>query len=317
MSSESIRFGAPIPQVFLNGRTDMSEVRDVILAAERLGYDSLWTQDQVIGDVPILECMSILSYAAALTERLSLGVSVIVFPIRNAVQLARSMNSLDQMSHGRAILGIGLGPPTSADDFYRAFGVQSSDRLARFTEGLEIMKALWSGEPVHYEGRFYQLEGTIMLPRPVHQPHPPVWFGGQHPDALRRAVRLGDGYMSAGPTTRVQYRDNMRLIRRFMDEEGRDPATFPLSRRVYLAVDPDAKRAKDRLDDFFQSRYPWQIKGNPDFVADICVWGSPAQCVEGLQEFIDEGAGMLLLNPIWDFVEQLECLAEEVTPYLR
>jgi len=310
-------FGIPIPQVFLEGRADMQLIRDSLQCAEALGFDSAWTQDQVVGDVSLLECVSLMSYAAACTKRLRLGVSVIVFPIRNPVQLAKSISSLDHMSGGRVSLGIGLGPPAVAKNFYRSFGTDYSERVRRFNEGVRIMKALWTEPTVHIDGEFACLDGTAMQPKPLQKPHPPLIFGGQHPHALRRAVRQADGYMSAGPTTTAEFAGHVQQLRVFLAEENRDPASLPLSKRVYLHVDDDATAAKRVLDRFFGERYPWMIKANPDFVADICVWGPPEQCAEGLRQVLDAGAEMIVLNPIRDFVPQMERLAEEVIPLLR
>jgi alkanesulfonate monooxygenase SsuD/methylene tetrahydromethanopterin reductase-like flavin-dependent oxidoreductase (luciferase family) len=257
-----------------------------------------------------------MSYAAACTERMRLGVSVIVFPIRNPVQLAKSISSLDHMSGGRVTLGIGLGPPANAADFYSSFGVEYSQRVRRFNEGLSIMRSLWTEQQTTIAGEFFNLQTTAMEPKPVQKPHPPVIFGGQHPNALRRAARLADGYMGAGPTTTRSFITHVQTLRTELEACGRDPAEFPVSKRVYLHVDDDAPHAKAVLDDFFAERYPWMIRANPDFVADICVWGSPTQCAEGLAEVITGGAGMIVLNPIQDFVAQIERLASEVLPLL-
>ena len=123
--------------------------------------------------------------------------------------------------------------------------------------------------------------------------------------------------MGAGPTTTIEFGKNVEHIRGFLEEEQRDPDSFPISKRVYLAVDRDRGRAKAGLDEFFQARYPWMIEANPNFVADICVWGSPQQCVDGLARVVDNGARMIVLNPLWDYVAQMEALAEEVIPARR
>jgi alkanesulfonate monooxygenase SsuD/methylene tetrahydromethanopterin reductase-like flavin-dependent oxidoreductase (luciferase family) len=310
-------FGIPIPQVFLDGRADMALVRQTLRRAEELGFHSAWVQDQVAGDVPLLEAMSLLTYASAVTERLRLGVSVIVLPIRNAPQLAKSVGTIDHMSGGRIILGVGLGPVFAGDNYFRIFGVSAGEALARFNESVAILKRLWTEDRVDLDGSFYTLRNAAMEPKPLQKPHPPLWFGGQHPNALRRAVRVADGYMGAGPTTTADFGKNVGHLRRFLDAEGRDPATFPISKRVYLAVDRDVSRAKRRLDEFFAQRYPWQLEANPDYVADTCVWGSPDQVAAGLADVLRLGAGMIVLNPLWDFVEQLEALAAEVIPSLR
>ena len=310
-------FGIPVPQVFMNGRADMELVATSLRRAEELGFESAWVQDQVAGDVPLLESVSLLCYAAAVTTRIRLGVSVIVFPIRNAVHLAKNFSTLDNMSQGRAILGIGLGPVFAGDNYFGIFGTRANEALRRFNEGLELMRALWTQDRVNFEGEFYTLKNAAMEPKPVQKPAVPVWFGGQHPKALQRAVRVADGYMGAGPTTNREFAWHVGQLRRFMEEQQRDPASLPISKRVYLAVDHDAKRAKRRLDEFFEARYPWMVQANPNFVADICAWGSPEQVADGLRPVLEAGAGMIVLNPLWDFVEQMEALAGEVIPLLR
>ncbi len=317
MTRNSIEFGIPIPQVFLDGRADMDLVKRSLKRAEELGFHGAWVQDQVAGEASLLESISLLCYAAALTEKLKLGVSVIVFPIRNAVQLAKNVSSLDHMSDGRVILGIGLGPVFAGDHYFNIFGTRADEALRRFNEGLDVMKGMWTQPVTDLEGEFYTLKGAAMEPKPIQKPHPPVWFGGQHPNALRRTVVKADGYMGAGPTPTGDFAKNVQILHQYMEEEDRDPATLPISKRVYLAVDNDADRAKAGLDAFFEERYPWMVQKNPNFVADICVWGSPEQVAEGLAQVIDAGAEMIVLNPLWDFVEQMEVLAEEVIPLVR
>ncbi|TFG83681.1 MAG: LLM class flavin-dependent oxidoreductase [Chromatiales bacterium] len=311
-----IDFGFPIPQVFLDGQADLDLVRRTLALGERLGFHSAWVQDQVAGDVPLHESLTLLSYASALTTRVQLGVSVLVFPIRNAVHVAKIVGTLDNLSAGRIILGIGLGH-VMAPGFFRTYGIESTEAVRRFNEGVRVMKSLWTEPVTNIEGEFYQLKQTGMWPKPVQKPHVPLWFGGQHPDALRRAVKYADGYTCAGPNTTDHFADFVVQIRRFLDEEGRDPATLPLSKRVYIGIDDNAERAKRRLDEFFQARYPWQIERNPDFVADICAWGSTAQVAEGLRRLAKIGATTIIANPLWDFEEQLEALAAEVIPAVR
>ncbi|MEQ1802754.1 MAG: LLM class flavin-dependent oxidoreductase [Gammaproteobacteria bacterium] len=306
-------FGFPIPQVFLDGRADLGLVRRTLALGERLGFHSAWVQDQVAGDVPLHESLTLLAYAAALTTRVRLGVSVLVFPIRNPVHVAKVVSTLDNLSAGRMILGVGLGH-VMASGFFRTYGVDNREAVRRFNEGIRVMKSLWTEAETSFDGEFFQLRRTGMWPKPVQKPHVPLWFGGQHPDALRRAVRHGDAYTCAGPNTTDEFAGFVGQIRRFLDEEGRDPATLPLSKRVYIAIDGDEARAKRRLDDFFGTRYPWQVQRNPSFVADICVWGSTARVAEGLARVARIGATTIITNPLWDFEEQLEALATEVVP---
>jgi probable F420-dependent oxidoreductase len=298
--------GIAMPQFFQEGPTDMEMVRQFVVRAEELGFESLWTQEDITGDDPSLEPLTQLSYVAALTQRVRLGVSVMVAPLRNPVQLAKALGSLDQMSHGRLTVGVGIG---GRQNMYPAFGLTTDRRARRFVELLDVMKALWTEPQATYEGQFWQLDGVPMEPKPVQKPHPPLWFGGRHPDALRRAVRHGDGWMGAGSSTTATFLECVQQLNTFLEEAGRDPATFPISKRVYLAVDDNEKRAEERITTWFDNRYH-----NAPLGAEVSVWGSAAQCAEKLAEIVDGGAEMLMLNPMFDHMEHLEQLTEEVIP---
>ena len=310
IANSTVPCGIAIPQVFTGGEpVDMALVRDFVARAEALGYDSLWVQEQIIGQAPVLEPLALLGYAAAVTSGIRLGTAVVITTTRNPVLLAKQFATVDAMSGGRLIAGIALGG-RPAD--YALLDGPSSHRVGHFREGLRLMRALWSQETVDFDGRFWQLESAWIAPRPVQQPLP-VWFGGRHPDQLRRAVDHGDGWMGAGSTTTAQFSEHVRILRRRMDERGRDPATFPIAKRVYVALDDDRARAEGRLRHWFGERYA----PRPQLGPQVSVWGSAAQCVEGLQDVLDAGAGMLMLNHVFDHVEHVDALAEEVIPHLE
>jgi alkanesulfonate monooxygenase SsuD/methylene tetrahydromethanopterin reductase-like flavin-dependent oxidoreductase (luciferase family) len=227
--------------------------------------------------------------------------------LRSPVHLARRMSTLDQLSRGRLIVGVGLGART---DIYPAFGADASTRVARFNEGLRLMKALWTEPRVTFEGRFWQVSEAPMEPKPFQKPHPPIWFGANHPQALRRAVRHGDAFIGAGSATTAQFAEQVRTIRRLLAEAGRDPAGFPISKRVYIAVDEDEQRVAGRVREWFQMRY-----GRPG-MEQGAVWGPPATCLERLREVIEAGAQLILLDAPFDHAEQLERFASEIAPGL-
>jgi alkanesulfonate monooxygenase SsuD/methylene tetrahydromethanopterin reductase-like flavin-dependent oxidoreductase (luciferase family) len=145
----------------------------------------------------------------------------------------------------------------------------------------------------------------------VQQPHPPIWFGAREEVALRRAVRHGDGWMGAGSSSSADFVRQYQLLRRLLGEAGRDPATFPISKRVYLAVDDDRDRAERRLREWFGARYR-----NADMAPRVSVWGSRSECLDKLSELVRGGAQHLMLNPVFDELEHLELLAREVMPHL-
>ncbi|MCS6927063.1 MAG: LLM class flavin-dependent oxidoreductase [Candidatus Binatia bacterium] len=303
----SIPCGIAIPQTFATTPIDLQCIRQFVQRAEALPYDSLWVQEQILGDYPILEPISLLTYTAALTAKLRLGVSVLLTVLRNPVQLAKSLSSLDQLSQGRLIVGVGIGGHVPES----LFGLPSEQRPRRFLEGLQVMKALWTQPRATVQGTFWRFENVAMEPKPVQQPHPPIWFGAREPVALRRAVRHGDGWMGAGVSSPADFVKQIELVRRFLDEARRDPATFPISKRVYIAVDRDRDRAERRLREWFARRYK-----NADWAPRVSIWGSHAECLDKLGELVRAGAQHLLLNPVFDELEHLEILAQEILPHL-
>src|SRR4030095_15887879 len=127
---------------------------------------------------------------------------VFVTPLHSPVHLAKSLSTLDQLSRGRIEVGVGTG---GRGRMFSAFEVDPASLVARFIEGLRLMKALWTEPRVTFEGRFWQLDGAAMEPKPFQKPHPPIWFGGSHPNALQRAARYAYGFFGAGSQNPAQF----------------------------------------------------------------------------------------------------------------
>jgi probable F420-dependent oxidoreductase len=299
-----------IPQFVADREFDPGGFRGYLARAEALGFDSAWTMEQILGTIPHLGPIETLTCAAACTERLRLGCVVFVTPLRNPVHLAKSLSTLDQLSRGRLEVGVGTGGRAR---MFSAFEVDPATLVARFTEGLRLMRALWTEPEVTFHGRFWQLEGAAMEPKPFQKPCPPVWFGGSHPAALRRAVRHGDGFFGAGSSTTAQFAEQVRVVRAALADTGRDPGSFRIAKRVYLAVDDEAERARRRVAASLVELYGEFGKR----LEPVAVWGPPEACVRGLQEVADAGAELILLNPLRDAAAQMERLAAEVVPHLR
>jgi probable F420-dependent oxidoreductase len=307
MASGNTPCGIGIPQDFINRPVNMQLIRDFVQQAEALGYDSLWVQEQIVGEVPILEPVSLLTYVTALTHRVRLGTSVLLLVLRNPVQLAKSLSSLDQMSQGRLTVGIGIGGHVRES----IFGLPSEHRIRRFIEALQVIKALWTESKATVKGTYWQFENVAMEPKPVQKPHPPVWFGARQEAALKRAVRHGNGFMGAGSSSTKDFIEQYGILQRCLEKAKRDPATFAISKRVYLAVDPDRARAERRLREWFGIRYK-----NAEMATRVAVWGSQHECLDKLGALVKAGAQHLLLNPVFDEMEHLELLAQEVVPHL-
>ena len=298
--------GIAIPQT--SDPIDIKLIREFLARAERLGYESAWVQEQILSDSSILEPVTLLTYASALTAKLRLGSAVLLTVIRNPVQLAKSLASLDQLSQGRLTVGVGIGGAHVPE---KVFGFSGERRSRRFVEGLGVMKALWTQPRASFSGEFWQFENIAMEPKPVQRPHPPLWFGARDAIALKRAVRHGDGWMGAGSSSSADFVKQAGEIRRFLEEAKRDPATFAVSKRVYIAIDNDRGRAEKRLREWFGVRYK-----NADMAARVSIWGSLGECIERLGELVDAGAQHLMLNPVFDEIEQMELMAAEILPRL-
>jgi len=303
-----VELGVAIPQTRLDGAFDVEKLRGFLARAEALGVQSAWVVEQVLGSIRSLEPVALLTYAAACTERLRLGSAVLLTALRSPVHLAKSLATLDHLSGGRLTVGVGLG---GNPRIYPAFGLQAARRAARFAEGLRLMKGLWTDERVTFEGEFFKLQNASMEPKPLQKPHPPLWFGGHHPNALRRAVELGDGFIGAGSVSTATFLGEVKLLKSLLEEAGRDPARFPLGKRVYIAVDHDRARAGRRLAEWFGAFY-----GKPELAAEVSVWGDPGECVDRLAEITAAGVGFLMLNPVFDESEQLEQFASRIAPKL-
>jgi alkanesulfonate monooxygenase SsuD/methylene tetrahydromethanopterin reductase-like flavin-dependent oxidoreductase (luciferase family) len=230
---------------------------------------------------------------------------VFVTPLHNPVHLAKAIATLDNLSHGRVEVGVAAG---GAARPFAAFGIDPNVPVTRFNEGLELMKAFWTEPKITFDGRFWQLDGATMEPKPVQRPHPPIWIGGNHPKALRRAARLADGFFGAGSQSTAQFAQQTPVVREALAEFGRDPASFRLAKRVYIHVEDDADRARERLDAALTRHY-----GRSGW-SEVFVAGPPADCVAGLREVVDAGAGLILLNTLVDDTAQMERLAAEVMP---
>lgn len=293
-----MRFAISIPQFCADGEFDPAAFRSYLQRAEELGFHSGWTQEQILGRNPTLGPIETMTFAAACTERLRLGCAVFVTPLHNPVHLAKSLATLDQLSRGRIEVGIGAGGRGRP---FAAFGHDGEGLVTRFTEGLQVMRELWTRPEVTLHGRFWQLTGASIEPKPFQKPAPPVWFGGSHPNALRRAVRLGDGFFGAGSTTTAKFAEQVQVVRA-------ERADFPIAKRIYIAVDDDGDRARKQVADGLERIYGKRgLEG-------VAVAGTPAECVRGVQEVADAGAELILFTTVADQATQMERLAADVLP---
>ncbi|MBI4504948.1 MAG: LLM class F420-dependent oxidoreductase [Chloroflexi bacterium] len=239
-------------------------LRAVAQGAEALGFHALWLSDHVV--IPtaftsrypyarpgafqvaqtenFYEVLSTLGWIAGLTTRIRLGTSVLVVPQRNPVLTAKQLATLDALSGGRLIVGVGVG---WFREEFEALGASTFERRGAATDDyLRVFKAIWADETSSYDGSFYRLPPVRAFPKPVQRPHPPLWVGGTGPACWRRVAALGDGWHAIRPQ-RAALEEGCAAVRAEAERAGRDPATLALSVRVLLRwSEPPAPEAEVR-----------------------------------------------------------------------
>jgi len=219
--------------------------------AEALGYDSVWTVDRLLwpvkpqtpyggspdGSLPepykhVLEPLDALSFAAAQTKKLALGTSVLDIPYYNPLTLARRLTTIDVLSGGR--LGVGLGLGWSKDEM-DAVGADTKQRGARANEFLQVLKAIWTTNPVEFRGKFFHIPKSYIEPKPFQKPHPPIYMAAFAPPALKRMAAMADGWNPAGiPVAGMA--DMFAAAKQMAKEAGRDPSSLSLVVRANLGI---------------------------------------------------------------------------------
>ena len=229
-------------------------------AIEDIGYDQLDIFDHVVmgfatarrpapiypPQMPILEALTTLGFAAAVTTRIGLGTEVLVLPQRQPVLVAKQVATLDVLSGGRMRLGVGVGWQESE---YDALEQRFSDRGRRMDEAIDLLRTYWDEERVDFEGEYYTSNAMAMEPKPPQEGRLPIWVGGNSPRALRRAGELGDGWMATAYTDPAKARAAIEAIHRHAETAGRDPSGIGLQQMLDIPPrDDSGKRFYSDLD---------------------------------------------------------------------
>lgn len=199
----------PFPEVYAD------ELR-LVRHAEELGFDTIWlTEHHFADDGYSPSILPLAAAIAAVTERVRIGFNLLLLPLHNAIRVAEDIATIDVLSGGR--IDVGLGQGYAAHEF-AGYGISSSERRSRFVEGIEVLEGLWTQDTFTHSGRHYQLDGARLAPKPVQQPHPPLWIGATSEAGVQRAGRAG-AHLLGLTSTRLQGAYEAALA-----EAGHDPA---------------------------------------------------------------------------------------------
>jgi probable F420-dependent oxidoreductase len=293
----------------LSGQT-REELLDLAPRMEAAGFDSIWVGDHVSFHVPILESLTLLSFAAALTERVRLGTSVYLVPLRHPTTSAKTISTLDVLSGGRLSLGIGVGGEFPQE--FEATGIPVGERGSRTDEGIEIFRKLWAEDDVKHAGKHFEFGPISLDPKPLQPGGPPILVGGRKAPSMRRAGRLGDGYMSH-MCSPEHFAANLEVIAENAANAGRRDVRFETVTFIFTLIDEDYEAAHARASELLSITY------NTDFreaSKRYCLLGRAEDCLEQMQRFVAAGARQFILVPLMPQTELIEIARARILPEL-
>jgi len=294
--------------------------REWLAAAERLPIESVWQGGHILPPSATGEAITRLALMTAWTERVRVGTAVLLLPLYHPVIVAKQLADLDARSGGRLSVGVGVGGEFAHE--FEAVGVPLAERGARTNEAMEVLRTLWQGGPVSHHGRFFDFDDIEL--RPVRPPGaevstmqpggPPLLVSGRKAPAMRRAARLGDGWMPYLMSPEA-YARSVSAIRDEAQEVGRDLAGFEWAMYLYTSIRRDGDRARNDVATFLGGAYGDKSAAMLEHIAPA---GTPQEVAERLQQFVDAGVRHFIISPATpaDTLEVITLAAEEVLPRL-
>jgi len=295
----------PTREQIMEGRPETGPLLDLATRAEALGFDSVWVGDSLLAR-PRHDPLTLLAGVAGRVPRVQIGTAVLLPALRNPVLLAHQVATLDQVSEGRLILGVGIAadvPNIRAE--FTAAGVPFEKRVGRMMEGLRLCRALWTGKPVDWDGRWQVTQG-VLAPVPYRAEGPPIWIGGNLQASLDRAGRWFDGWFPIAPDP-LTFARQWGEIKATAQAAGRDSGKLVGAMYLTVALDDDAAQADLRLNSFLERYY-----SQPAAVLrrrQACYAGSAEGLGAWLAAYAQAGASHLMLRFAGEHVRSMEAVA--------
>jgi alkanesulfonate monooxygenase SsuD/methylene tetrahydromethanopterin reductase-like flavin-dependent oxidoreductase (luciferase family) len=310
----------------LFGATSVDELLALSEQAETSGaFDSIWVGDSLFAK-PRLESLVLLSAIAARTRRVRLGTCCLsTFPLRDPIFLAAQWAALDQVSHGRMVLGACIGgslPREKAEAEFGAFHVPLSERAPRLEEGMTILRRLWTEDHVTHDGRFYRFRDLTLEPKPVQKPSPPIWIAtNPKPEltkahvmdrAIRRVGLIADGWMTDN-TPVARFKERWELIRQVAREAGRPADRMESALHLMVNINDDRSAAFEEAVKFLHTYYSPAM--TREYVESWLAYGPPGAVVEKIRAYVEAGCTTPILRfASWDQKGQLTRAIDEIMP---
>lgn len=292
----------------------IDEMRSLVELVDRGGYDSLWVGDHISFHIAIFDPFLQLAQAAMVSRRLVFGTGVYLVPLRHPTPVAKQVATLDHLTEGRFIFGVGVGGEFPKE--FEACGVPVGERGVRLSESITVMRKLWSGQPATHDGRFFKFEGITMQPPPRQAGGPPIWCGGRTDPALRRIGRMTDGWMSYVITPDM-FRQGLEKIAAAANEASRTfDRGFGTAHLLFTCIADTYEKALDAATVSLSQRYGMDFR---KAAQRYCALGPPERVAETIQRFHEAGARHVIVDFVGPYEErdrQIERFAAEAMPLL-
>jgi alkanesulfonate monooxygenase SsuD/methylene tetrahydromethanopterin reductase-like flavin-dependent oxidoreductase (luciferase family) len=285
--------------------------------AEELGFDHIWLGDSVtVLDKARGDCLTTMAALAARTSRIGLGIVPMLPALRNPVLLAHALATIDVISNGRIILGVSVGPVRDyIQRQFAACGVPPQEKAGRLSETIEIMRRLWSGTRIDYDGRYFKLHDVGILPHPTRPGGIPIWIAADRNETgFKRVARLGDGWVTLAPTLE-RFTSARVKIDDYAKEYGRTGKLGVSALYATFNILNDAQKAKDQgwrwMENFFGAQ-------RNNLGHHFTIFGTPKECAALLKSYADAGLTTIIARIASDDVRgQARMLFDEVRPLLK
>lgn len=324
-----IEIGVGLWDPRVNAQEEMDPWRMVEVAemADQIGFSYLAMPDRVSRPIPRFDTLTLMAALALKTKKIRFLTHVFVTPLRQPIELARRIVTVDHLSGGRFVFGAGLGGGEKVGGpdltvYQKEFvdlGIDIKERGLRTDEILQILKKLWTEPVASFEGRFYSFKDVVFEPKPFQKPHPPIWVGGNTDAAMKRAAKFGDGWAGSleNAAARVgSAKEALRRLDNYLEQHGRSRKDFHVSTTLRAHIDPDRSKALDEAKKFWalqrgstEGNRPFELKES------FAAYGPAEIAVEKIQELKELGLDSLMFYVhAFDLRVQLRRIDEEILP---
>lgn len=290
-----------------SGQVDPS-LAAAVTSADRAGMAGIWVPENVLAPRGALDPLVLLGWVSAITETSAIGTAVLLLPYQHPYRLAQRLASLDALSAGRLIVGVGAGARGTARSLLAG---DSYDPTTDYEMDIALLRGLLRGETVHADRHGWPADGIRLEPPPVRPGGPPLWMGGGAGPALDRVARIGDGWVASGSIGLAGFARQHRHLQESIEQTGRNRDDLTVAKRVYLCLDQNAGSASRTMEEWFGETW-----GNPGLASVAGVSGSPDHCAAEIHALRSAGADLLILDPVASVATQTERIVEELLPLL-